>query len=157
MNIRFILPGKNKEPSLSALYAEYLKRLSKFAKCSLTFIKEISPKSSSMNDISSALDKEAAIVLNMLKRDDYLILVDVHADMVTSQDFAKKMEQICSLSNDICFVIGSSNGLSDKLRRRANFAVSLSKLTFTHYHALLLILEQVYRSFLILNNHPYDK
>ena len=157
MNIRFIIPGKNRSDSLSDLYADYLKRISKYAKVTLQYIKEETPKSDSQKDILIALDNEAAVVFKSLKKDDFLILSDIHSSMLDSKNFASQMEKISLTNTNLVFYIGSSNGISDRLRERANFSFSLSKLTFTHYHALLLVLEQVYRSFLIRNNKPYDK
>ncbi len=157
MNIRFIIPGKKKSDSLNELYADYLKRISKYAKVNLQYIKEETPKSDSQKDILNALDDEANIVLKSLKKDDFLILADIHSSLLDSKSFAHEMEKISMSSNNLVFYIGSSNGISDKLRKRADYSFSLSTLTFTHYHALLLVLEQVYRSFLIRNNKPYDK
>lgn len=156
MNIRFFIPGKRKA-HLDNLFNEYLKRLSPYAKVSLTYIKEEPPKSDSNKDIQAALDKEAKSILKQLKQDEYVILIDIHAKELSTAEFTEKLAAISLTESEIAFIIGSSNGLSDELRRRADLSISLSKLTFTHYHALLLLLEQVYRSFLIRANKPYDK
>ena len=158
MVIKFIIPGKAKEEYLLLGYEEYLKRLSKFAKTSLLTIKEekLSDKPSE-NEIKNALDKEADKMLSLLKEEDIVFLLDVHAPLIDSSTLAKKIKEYNSRSGNFVFVLGSSYGLSSKIRERANYSFSLSKMTFTHYLALLITLEQVYRAMKINSNQVYDK
>ena len=152
MNFVFRIPGKNREPFLKAGYDEYLKRLSRFARCSLEFLPE-------ENDVlpERALKKESETQLRLLKEKDALILVDIHAPEVDSAALAKELSNLAQRKSTFVFAFGSSTGIDDSLRRRADFSFSLSKLTFTHYMALLLVLEQVYRSCKINAGEKYDK
>lgn len=153
VNFVFRIPGKNREPFLKAGYDEYLKRLSRFGRCSLEFLPEERPVPS----LEKALKKEAETQLRLLKEKDALILVDIHAPEVDSLSFSKELLRLEQTKSTFVFVFGSSGGIDDSLRKRADFAFSLSKMTFTHYMALLLVLEQVYRSCKINAGEKYDK
>ena len=153
MNLIFRIPGKNREKFLKEGYDEYLKRLSRFGRCSLEFLPE------ERNDVSlsRALSREADNQLRLLKEKDALVLVDVHAPALDSQELAQKLDALMQRHSTLVFAFGSSRGIDDALRRRADLSFSLSYLTFTHYMALLLVLEQAYRSFKILSGEKYDK
>ncbi len=157
MNIHLLMPGKSKDKALDELYKYYLVRITPHSKIDLTLLKEETPSSDSQKDIDAALEKEASTVLKRLKKDDFLILCDIHAPELSSFQFQEKLASIISTHGNLVFYIGSSNGISDSLRKRANFSFSLSKLTFTHYHALLILLEQIYRYFLSASGHTYNK
>lgn len=156
MNIKFIIPGKISPDFIEMGIREYIKRISRYSKVQLVTIKE--EKINTLNDknINTALEKEASNILNIVK-DDYLFLVDIHAKELSNKDLTEQFEKTIQTKGNISFVIGSSYGLSDTLRKRADFSFSLSKLTFTHYFALLVLTEQIYRSFKIINNETYDK
>ena len=156
MNIKFIIPGKISPDFVDSGIKEYIKRISRYSKVQLITIKE--EKINTVNDknISIALEKEASNILNIVK-DDYLFLIDIHANELSNKELTEQLEKTLQTNGNISFVIGSSYGLSDTLRKRANFSFSLSKLTFTHYFALLILTEQIYRSFKIINNETYDK
>jgi len=158
MTIRFMLPGKCRESFLVSGYNEYLKRISKFAKVSLVNLTEepLNSKPSPI-EIQKALDKEALRALNQVKNSDVLILLDVHASLPTSEELASEIKKLSERSGNLIFLLGSSYGLSDLLRKRADYSFSLSKMTFTHYLAMLLTLEQVYRSLKINSGETYNK
>lgn len=157
MNIRFIIFGKAREDFLKFGYQEYVKRLSKYAKVTIDSLPEENIKEMNENYINRALDIEAKKALNQIKENDFLCLCDIHAKKYDSIAFASKMKEITNKNGNIVFLFGSSYGLSNILRKRANFSFSLSDMTFTHYMALLITLEQVYRSMKINNNEIYDK
>lgn len=158
MNLKFLLPGKCRERFLIKGYEEYLKRLGKYAKVSLTYLPEESLNSSpSSKEIASALKKEADRALKQIKDDDYLFLVDIHGKTFSSEEFASQIEKATAKKGNLVFLFGSSYGLDDSLRKRADCSFSLSSMTFTHYMALLLTLEQVYRAFKINRGETYDK
>lgn len=158
MNFRFLIPGKAREPFLLSGYQEYLKRLSKFAKCETLFLpEEPLSKKASESEISSALKKEAGRRLKQIKEDDFVFLIDVHGKEYSSKEFASLLDKSRRKNGNIDFVFGSSRGLDDSLRKRANASLSLSPMTFTHYRALLLVLEQVYRARKINSGESYDK
>lgn len=155
--INFVLFGSPKESYLSDAYKEYAKRLTKYAKVNFVFLDEVEVKGQlNQANIDKALDKEAEILLkNINVSKTSLILFDLHGKEMNSEDFSKAIFKLPNL--DMTFVIGSSNGLSDILREKANLRVCFSKMTTTHSLALLFCLEQVYRAFKIDNNETYHK
>ncbi len=157
MNLRFIIFGKAREDFLKLGYQEYVKRLSKYAKVTIETLPEENIKEITDSHIKKALDTEAKKALNQIKENDFLCLCDIHAKKYDTLSFSSKMKEISDRNGNIVFLFGSSYGLSDILRKRANFSFSLSNMTFTHYMALLITLEQVYRSMKINNNEIYDK
>lgn len=158
MNLRFFLFGKAREKFYLLGYDEYLKRLSRFAKTSIvTFEEETLSFKPSEKEIKVALDKEADKVLRQIKEDEILFLVDIHAPLFSSARLAQEIQRMSERNGNFVFVIGSSYGLSDKLRKRADVSFSLSEMTFTHYMALLLTMEQVYRAMKINSGEAYDK
>lgn len=158
MNLRFLLPGKCREPYIKGGYDEFLKRLSRFGKVSLINLPEENlPSNPSEGEIKKALEVEADRALKQIKDNEYLCLVDIHAKMPNSNEFAKKIKEATNKNGNLVFLLGSSYGLSDRLRQRANYSFSLSPMTFTHYLAMLLTIEQVYRAFKINSGETYDK
>lgn len=157
MNLTFLVPGKAREDFLVSGYREYLKRLSGYAKTDLVFLPEEKTGRGNAAEIAKALDKEADRVLSRLREKDLLVLLDIHAPEIDSQGLADSLSSLSAKRSNIVFCLGSSHGLSDRLRKRADFSFSLSKMTFTHYLALLLLLEQVYRAMKMLAGETYDK
>lgn len=157
MTIRFLIFGKAREEYLKSGYSEYLKRLSKYGKVSIEYLTEENIKTVNDSNIQKALDIEANRALNQIKDSDYLCLCDIHAKAYDTATFALKLKDITDKNGNLVFLFGSSYGLSDILRKRANFSFSLSNMTFTHYMALLITMEQVYRGMKINHNEVYDK
>lgn len=156
MNIKFIIPGKKKNTFIEDGISEYLKRISKYCKANLIYINEEKINTFNEKNIKDAHDKEAVNILKQVGN-DYLVLIDIKGKELNSDEFKIDFENIISKFGNISFVFGSSYGISDILRNKANEKISLSKLTFTHYFSLLVLIEQVYRSFKIINNETYDK
>ena len=152
INCRFLIPGRKRDDFVSEGYHEYLKRLSSFGKFTIEFLPE--EKGPSAED---CLEKEGKNALKRIRDDEVVILVDVHAKEISSEEFASKLESYQTTKSKFVFVLGSSNGLSDSLRKRADFSFSLSRMTFTHYSALLMLMEQVYRAFMINSGQTYAK
>lgn len=157
MNIRFLIPGRCREKFISDGVEEYLKRLSKYAKVSLTYLSEESISSPQTSLIQKALQAEAKRALKLIKDDDVLFLCDIHGKRFDSSSFSQIFKEKSSNRGNFVFLFGSSYGLDDSLRKRADVSFTLSDFTFTHYMALLLVVEQVYRSMKILNGETYDK
>lgn len=156
--INFVIFGKIKETSLKDLINEYVKRLSKYAQTSLTILDD--EKISDENNqkmIDKALQLEANKALKIIKDNDYLLILDLHGKNFDTMKFTEKFKSILDENSSIVILVGSSYGLDDSLRKRANLALKLSDMTFTHPITLLLTLEQVFRSFKILNNETYHK
>lgn len=158
MNIKIYSVGKIKD-FYKAGVDEYIKRLSTYAKVEIVEVKDesISDKPSD-KEIIKAKDLECSRVLRLLKPSEYLIGLDLSKKEMDSLSFAKYLNESLVLHGaNISFVIGGSYGLSDELKRRLNDSISLSKLTFPHQLARLVLLEQIYRAFKILNNETYHK
>jgi 23S rRNA (pseudouridine1915-N3)-methyltransferase len=159
MRLSFYLLGKVKEPFLKEAYQEYLKRLSKYGQVSLNFLEEAPlGENPSEESIKQGLDEEALRALNKVRKDDCLVLLDLRGKELTSEEFAAflKDREIKGTSSFV-FLVGSSYGLSDLLRKRADLCLSFGKLTTTHPLALLLALEQVYRAEKINSGETYHK
>ena len=158
MKIKLILPGKEKKDVFVSGYKTYLTKISKYSQISIVYVNETSYLSiPSESQIKQGLDKEAESILKLINDKEFVFLIDVHGKMLTSSSFASLLQKTYSSNGNIVFVLGSSYGISDLLRKRANYSISLSSMTFTHYEALLILLEQIYRAFKINNNEVYDK
>ena len=159
MRIRLIAIGKIKEPYLIEGINEYRKRLSSYVNLEIIEVKDESIKENpSSIDIIKAINNEGDRVLKLLKPSDYVISLDLHQKQYKSEEFAeflnKKMEESGSF---LTFIIGGSYGLSDALKKRANSSFSLSEMTFTHQMSRIIVLEQIYRAYKILNHEVYHK
>lgn len=102
------------------------------------------------------MEDEAERIMNLVKPEDYLIVLDVKGTNIGSEELAVLMNQKLMQKN-ITFVIGSDKGISQKVLQKANYKLSLSKMTFTHQIARLLLIEQIYRAFTILKGEKYHK
>ena len=159
MRIRIIAVGKIKDKYLELGISDYIKKISRFADVEIIEVKDqpiYNEKSS--EEIETAKRKEGEAILKYLKEGDYLINLDLNKKEMKSEEFAEflsaKSQYSCSF---ITFAIGGSYGLSDEVKKRANDSISLSKMTFLHGMTRLIILEQIYRAYKILNNEVYHK
>lgn len=159
MNINIITVGKLKENFWVSALAEYTKRINRFAKVNIIELadKKI-PDNASLKEELQILDSEGNAILSKIKDSHFVFALCVEGTQVDSIEFAKKLSAI-SLSgkNDIDFIIGGSLGLSDKVKRRADFKLSFSKMTFPHQLMRVVLAEQIYRCFKIINNETYHK
>ncbi|MDO4924761.1 MAG: 23S rRNA (pseudouridine(1915)-N(3))-methyltransferase RlmH [Turicibacter sp.] len=159
MNITIISVGKIKEKYIKLGIEEFSKRLSRY--CKLTMIEvpdEKTPDNASDREMELIKDKEGKQILSKIKENMYVIAMDLQGEMKTSEQFAKQLSQL-ALSGDsnVAFIIGGSLGLSDEVKKRANYKLCFSKMTFPHQLFKLILLEQVYRAYRINNNEPYHK
>ena len=159
MKIKIYCIGKIKENFLKDGINEYLKRLQPYAK---TEIIEVPDSKVSDNPKDAEIEKvkyeEGERVLKLLKNSDYLVGLDLDQKEPNSEEFAEfLMKKLEESGSNLNFVIGGSYGLSDELKKRCNSRISLSKLTFLHQMTRLILLEQIYRGFKILNNETYHK
>ena len=157
MKIKIYAIGKAKDFYLSGIN-EYVKRISPYAKVEIVEVKDESIKENpSNNEIAKAIEVEGDRVLKLLKEKEYLIGLDLNKKEYDSVEFSKFLENKLTSSGSISFVIGGSYGLSPKLKERCNDFLTLSKMTFLHQMTRLILLEQIYRAFKILNNETYHK
>jgi 23S rRNA (pseudouridine1915-N3)-methyltransferase len=153
--IKIIALGKFKEAAYKNLEAEYLKRLSPFAKIRVV---EVSEEPYGKNpDIERVKGKEAEKIVKNLPEDGIVVLLEEKGQARNSKDFAKFLERIGGLGKEIVFVIGSGIGLHESLKQYSNYSVSLSPLTFPHNMARVILEEQIYRACMILANREYHK
>lgn len=159
MKIRIIAIGKLKEAYWREAQNEYLKRLSQYAKIELIECNDFpSKENASAKEEEEVKNKEGKEVLDKIKKNEYVVLLDLGKEEPTSLTLARKLDRWMQLGGaSITFVIGGSLGLSESLRERGNDVLTLSQLTFTHQMTRVILLEAIYRSFKILNNEPYHK
>ena len=158
MRIKIYCIGKIKEQYLKDGINEYLKRISPYSKIEIVEVSDSKVKDNpNQADIEKAKNEEGELVLKLLKN-DFLIGLDMNKQEFNSEDFADFLsKKIVEGGSSISFVIGGSYGLSDELKKRCNTSISLSKMTFLHQMTRLILLEQIYRAFKILNNETYHK
>jgi 23S rRNA (pseudouridine1915-N3)-methyltransferase len=151
--------GKLKERYLKDGISEYAKRLSRFAELELVEVDdEHAPESLSMAQESQVKRREAERLLKRIKDSSYIVLLDLAGEQLDSQSFSEKLENIMlSGYSHITFIIGGSLGLDQSLINAANYRICLSKMTFPHQLARLVLLEQAYRAFKIMKNETYHK
>ncbi|MGN0265010.1 MAG: 23S rRNA (pseudouridine(1915)-N(3))-methyltransferase RlmH [Oliverpabstia sp.] len=159
MKITIITVGKIKEKYLRDAIAEYSKRLSKYCKLEiLEVIDEKTPDNASILVENQIRDKEGERILKLIKDDAYVITLEIGGTMLDSVEFAEKIETLgIQGKSHICFVIGGSLGLGDAVCRRSDYAVSFSLMTFPHQLMRVILLEQIYRGYRIINHEPYHK
>lgn len=158
MNVNFIAMGKLKESFFREACDEYRKRLGAFAKVTVKEPQpEELPQDPSPAQIEKALEKEAALIGEQIKG-GFKIALCVEGKQLSSEELAKKLDALgVGGVSTINFIVGSSFGLSETLKRECDFRLSMSPMTFPHGLARVMLFEQVYRAFSILNNSKYHK
>ena len=156
MKIKIIALGKIKEKYLKDGINEFLKRLTPYASVSVIELSPIEIKDENLKE--KILLEEGEKILSSIKPLDFVITMEILGKQFSSEEFAKKIEDLTNLgTQEIVFVIGSSCGISPKVSARANYKMSISKMTFLHQFARLLLIEQIYRAFKIMRNETYHK
>lgn len=150
--IKIICFGKIKETYLEEAIKDYQKRLEKYTK-----LKVIELKDEKDENPKIALKKEKESLKKILKPQDNIIILDIKGQNFNSPEFANYINKELVYNNNITFVIGSSNGLDEEIKNLTSKKISFSSLTFPHGLFRLILLEQIYRSFKILNNESYHK
>ena len=143
--IKIITVGKIKENYLKEAINDYQKRINKYHKLEIIEIED--------DNIINEIDR----ILKYINKKDYLIALDIQGIELTSIELSKKIDNIFINNSNITFIIGGSNGIHDSIKNIVNYKLSFSKMTFPHQLFRLILLEQIYRSFKILNNETYHK
>ncbi len=159
MKVKIICVGKLKEKYLAAGVEEYLKRLQGYCKVEVYEVPDESiPDNCSLANEIIIKSKEGRKILDKIKQDDYVILLDVAGKEIDSVELSRQMEN-CMISgkSTIDFVIGGSLGHGQEILDRANFRLSFSKMTFPHQLMRLILVEQIYRAFKIIKKENYHK
>ena len=156
--ITLLCVGKNKEKALCQLENEYVKRIQPFSKLQVIEVKDESNVHMERDKEAELIkEKEGKRVLEKIRPQDFVILLDLHGKMPDSLTFSNQLESWFMKSSDLVFVIAGSLGPSSDLVKRANVRWKLSDLTFTHLMTRILVLEQIYRAFMIQNGRSYHK
>lgn len=159
MQIDIICVGKVKEQYLRDAIAEYSKRLGRYCKLNILEVAdEKTPEHASEGVERQIKAKEGERIAKHIKPDSYVIALAIDGQQVTSEGFARKIDQLGIQGvSHIQFVIGGSIGMDDAILRQANYKLSFSKMTFPHQLMRVILLEQVYRAYKINAHEPYHK
>lgn len=157
MKINLIAVGKIKEKYLKDAIDEYAKRLSKFCSLNIIEVNESVAKVENESNKKKSLEDEAQSIISKLKN-EYVIALDIDGKEYSTIEISKKIKEITLKGiSEISFIIGGSYGLDDSVKKRADLRLSFSRLTFPHQLFRVILLEQIYRVFKIINNEPYHK
>ncbi len=150
--IKVICIGKLKENYLKEAEEEYLKRLKKY-----TNIELIELQDSNIDDEKIALEKEKELVEKQLTGKEYLVTLEIEGKELSSIELTEKLDKTFITNSNITFLIGGSYGIHPSIKEKSNFKLSFSKMTFPHQLFRILLLEQLFRSYKILNHEKYHK
>mgnify|MGYP003301364739 FL=1 len=151
--IKLVCVGKIKENFIRDGITEYTKRLSAYDSFSIVEVKEVNTKS-----VSDNMKNEGENILNKIGDDEFVITLEIEGKMLDSKELATLIDNKKTYgTSKITFVIGGSNGLSQEVKNRSNYALSFSRFTFPHQLMRLIFVEQLYRAFTIINNQEYHK
>lgn len=160
IRINIICIGKIKERYFTDAIAEYSKRLTAFCKFAVTELNEEKIRSNTPNQsqIQEVLNSEGKRILQKIGTGDYVVAMCIEGKLMSSEELSKVIDNV-SLSgkSTVDFIIGGSYGLSNEVKSRANLKLSMSKMTFPHQMARMILSEQVYRAFEISSNGKYHK
>lgn len=143
--IKVICVGKLKEKYVSEFVNDYLKRINKYYKINLIELKD------------SGIESEGISILKNISNKEFVVTLEIKGNKLNSVEFSKKIDNWLMNYSDITFVIGGSNGIDNDVKNRSNYSLSFSDMTFPHGVFRGILLEQIYRSFKILNNETYHK
>ena len=143
--IKIICVGKIKEQFYRDAISEYMKRLRKYHK---VIVEEV---------MDSDIVHEKDLIIKHLNSRDYIVTLEIEGNLMSSLEFSSFVDRTLINNSNITFIIGGSNGLHEDIKKMSNYKLSFSKMTFPHQLFRVILLEQIYRSFKILNNESYHK
>lgn len=152
--IKIIAVGKIKEKPAQALIDEYMKRLVSIHKVEIIQLNKSKHKDT---DVLKIIEDESNRIIEKIQPQDFVVLLDLAGKNIQSEALSQTVDQTLNQGQTLVFVIGGSHGVSSKVKTRAQFLWQLSALTFPHQLVRILLLEQIYRAFMILKAHPYHK
>lgn len=150
--IKILCVGKIKEKFFKDAIFEYSKRLSKYTNLQIIEVDDINS-----DNINTILDKEKDLIIKHISSKDYVITLEIEGKQLSSLELSKKIEELQIYNSSIVFIIGGSYGLHQQIKDRADYKLSFSKLTFPHQLFRIILLEQIYRAYKIINNESYHK
>lgn len=158
LNVNIICVGSLKEKFFTDAVNEYKKRLSRYCKFNII---ELSEEKISDQETKAQIDKtllkEGEKILSKIGKSDYCIAMCIEGKNISSEELSRKLEEISLSFGTVNFIIGGSWGLSDEVKRRADFKLSVSKMTFPHQLFRVMLSEQIYRAFTISSGAKYHK
>lgn len=158
LNVNIICVGKLKESYLRAAIEEYSKRMRTLCKLSvIELAEERTTDNPSAAEIQKTVSAESERILQKLGKSDYVVAMCVEGKNLSSEELSAKLGEIAQISGSVDFIIGGSWGLSDALKARADFKLSMGKMTFPHQLFRVMLLEQIYRAFQISKGTKYHK
>ncbi len=159
MKITVICVGKVKEKFYRMAIDEYIKRLGRYCKPEIIEVAdEKTPDNASAHEVELIKDKEGERILKNIRKDGIVIALAIEGKMLSSEQLADKISQLgVKGESHIQFIIGGSLGLSEKVLKEADMLLSFSKMTFPHQLMRVILLEQIYRSYRIIQGEPYHK
>lgn len=159
MKIIIVCVGKIKEKFYRDAVEEYKKRLGRYCKMQIVEVADEKTPDNASDTVEDAIrDKEGERILKYIKEDAYVITLEIAGKMLTSEEMAEKIEKLgVQGTSHIIFIIGGSIGLGREILKRSDYALSFSKMTFPHQLMRVILLEQIYRSYRIMNHEPYHK
>ncbi len=151
--LKIVAVGKIKETFIKDGINEYAKRINAFDKFQIVEVKEYNQKTIQQN-----IQDEGKAILGEINDKDFVITLEIKGKQLTSEELAKEITNIKNYhSTSFVFVIGGSNGLDNEVIKRSNYHLSFSKMTFPHQLMRLILTEQIYRAYTIINNQEYHK
>lgn len=160
IRVNIICIGKIKEKYFTDAVAEYAKRLTAFCRFSVTELSEERVKSNNPNQSQTdeVVNAEGKRILQKIGQSDYVVAMCIEGKMLSSEELSKTLDNnsVGGVST-VDFIIGGSYGLSDEVKKRANLKLSMSRMTFPHQMARVILSEQIYRAFEISTNGKYHK
>ena len=143
--IKIICVGKIKESFYREAIDEYLKRMGKYHKVEIIEV------------MDSNIKTEKELILKKIDKKDYIITMEIDGKNLSSIEFSQMIDKTLITNSNITFIIGGSDGLDDEIKKLSNYKLSFSKMTFPHQLFRVILLEQIYRAFKIINNESYHK
>lgn len=150
--IKILCVGKIKEKFFKDAILEYQKRLSKYTKLQIIEVDDICEQNP--NKIKQ---KEAELLKKYILDKDYVITLEIDGKQLNSIELSEKIANTLIINSNIIFIIGGSYGLDESIKKRSNYSLSFSRLTFPHQLFRIVLLEQIYRSYKIVNHESYHK
>lgn len=158
LSINIICVGKIKEKYLKDATEEYTKRLSKYCKLNIIELSDEKIPDKLYSKLEQEIKtKECTNIMNHIKKDSYVVALDLSGIEYTSEEFSKQLEKLSMKTSHITFIIGGSLGLTDNLLKECNSKICFSKMTFPHQLIRVFLLEQIFRAFKIQNGETYHR
>ena len=160
MDIKIIAVGKIKEKFYKDAIDEYLKRMQAYNKVEIIEVAdEMAAENLSEKELEQVKEKEGGRILGKISKEDYVVSLEILGKQIDSIEFAKFIENEMAegFGRNLVFIIGGSNGLAKEVSQRSNKKLSFGKMTYPHQLMRVILTEQIYRAYRIINGHPYHK